>query len=285
MASRPSFKNELAEDRRELGPAGNDRELPLMIAVLDPWQEHPDVESIDEERLGRDGKFYPATVATLVEFEDTCRDNANWWQDGILEKADAVDCAQRHAELWGMVEALGQADARRKIIKQSHGLPYYVHMLGKHSFRAAADAHTIAISSGIVDLAIKEFLEDTEQFYYDDYQTAVSSNQKDSQFKVVLFACARADGNESGFFSATSVISPLSRILRREVKHANFQRHLTEFMSKERGPVLIRRGSERQYPHRFFDPMMQPYILMRAMRDGLLPPDPAPQEEGDPRLF
>ncbi|MCA1546314.1 hypothetical protein I6F36_05785 [Bradyrhizobium sp. BRP19] len=37
-----------------------------------------------------------------------CRDYAGWWHDGILQKADAVDCVQRHAELWGTVVELGQ---------------------------------------------------------------------------------------------------------------------------------------------------------------------------------
>jgi len=163
-----------------------------------------------------------------------------------------------------------EQSARQKIIKLSYGLPYYVHMLGKHSFKAAALAKNLTISSATVDTAIDEFIEDTEQFYYDDYHRAISSNQTDSQFKEVLLACALAKRNESGFFSATSVIHPLSMILGREVKHANFQRHITEFMSEARGPILIRRGSERQYRYRFSDPMMQPYILMRGMREGLM---------------
>ncbi|MDN5003801.1 AAA family ATPase [Bradyrhizobium sp. GCM10027634] len=161
--------------------------------------------------------------------------------------------------------------AREKIIRLSYGLPYYVHMLGKQAFKVAAQKKQLSISSETVNSAMDEFLEDTEQFYYDDYHNAVTSNQTDSQFKEVLLACAMANGNESGFFSATSVIQPLSRILGREVKHANFQRHLTEFMSEARGPILIRRGSERQRRYRFTDPMMQPYILMRGIREGLIP--------------
>jgi Cdc6-like AAA superfamily ATPase len=175
--------------------------------------------------------------------------------------------------------------ARNKIIKLSYGLPYYVHMLGKHSFKTAANGRYLRITSATVDQAIDDFLEDTEQFYYDDYHNAVSSNQTDSQFGEVLLACALAVTNESGFFSATSVIRPLSKILGREIKHANFQRHLTEFMSEARGPILIRRGSERQYRYRFSDPMMQPYILMRGMRDGLIAEPNSLEDGGDATLF
>ncbi|WP_050424666.1 hypothetical protein [Bradyrhizobium tropiciagri] len=162
-------------------------------------------------------------------------------------------------------------NVRNKIIKLSYGLPYYVHMLGKQAFKVAAIKKQLSITNEVLNSAMDEFLEDTEQFYYDDYHNAVTSNQTDSQFREVLLACAMANRNESGLFSATSVIEPLSQILEREVKHANFQRHLTEFMSDARGPILIRRGSVRQRRYRFTDPMMQPYILMRGIREGLIP--------------
>jgi hypothetical protein len=159
-------------------------------------------------------------------------------------------------------------------VGKEFGLPYYVHMLGKHSFRVAAENHELIITDDTVGSAIADFLEDTEQFYHDDYYTGISSNQTDTQFKEVLLACAMAARDDSGFFSATSVIAPLSVILGRLVKHANFQRHLSEFLAEARGPMLIRRGSERQYRYRFCDPMMQPYILMRGITDGLIPQSP-----------
>lgn len=46
MAPRPSFKNEIAEYRRALGPSQNNRETLLMHAVLDRWQEHPAADTI-----------------------------------------------------------------------------------------------------------------------------------------------------------------------------------------------------------------------------------------------
>lgn len=52
-------------------------------------------------------------VATREDLEEMCADYAGFWQDGILEKVDAVDCVQRHAELWGTVDALGQDEVQR----------------------------------------------------------------------------------------------------------------------------------------------------------------------------
>ena len=48
-------------------------------------------------------------VASLLEdFRECAADYAWFYRSGWLEKADAVDCAQRHAELWGAVDFYGQ---------------------------------------------------------------------------------------------------------------------------------------------------------------------------------
>ena len=52
-------------------------------------------------------------IADLEDFEKMCSDYVGFWQDGILEKIDAVDCVQHHAELWGMVDAFGQDEIQR----------------------------------------------------------------------------------------------------------------------------------------------------------------------------
>ena len=56
-------------------------------------------------------------------------------------------------------------------------------------------------------------------------------------------------------------------------------------MSNERGPILIRRGSERQYRYRFSDPMMQPYILMRGIRERMIPEISSLEDDGDATLL
>lgn len=51
---------------------------------------------------------------------------------------------------------------------------------------------------------------------------------------------------------------------------AHFARHLNEFLSSERGQILSRRGYERAYRFRFSDPMMQPYIIIKGIREGMV---------------
>jgi hypothetical protein len=47
-------------------------------------------------------------AASLQDFRECATDYARFYQTGVLKKADAVDCAQRHAELWGVVDLYGQ---------------------------------------------------------------------------------------------------------------------------------------------------------------------------------
>lgn len=54
-------------------------------------------------------------IATLEDFAE-CADYFAWyWQAGILEKAAAVDGAQYHAELWGLIELHGQEQIQAEI--------------------------------------------------------------------------------------------------------------------------------------------------------------------------
>lgn len=161
-------------------------------------------------------------------------------------------------------------DARWKIVLLSRGLPFYVHMLGKYAFQNAVENRRITVKDEDVDAAMDRLITETEQSFHDEYTLATSSNQTDAKFEEVLLACALAETDDSGFFSPTNVIPPLSKIRKKTVKHANFQRHLTEFISDIRGHILIRRGRERQYRYRFRDPMMQPYIIIKGIREEMI---------------
>jgi hypothetical protein len=158
-------------------------------------------------------------------------------------------------------------DARWTIVTLAHGLPYYVQMLGKYSSLHAVECRKLMIKEGDTEIAMDRLIEDSGQSFKDDYMEAVQSNQSGNLFKEVLLACALAEINESGFFTPTNVIEPLSAILHERKKHAHFERHLREFISAKRGRILVRRGDERQYRFRFDDPMMQPYIIIKSIRD------------------
>jgi hypothetical protein len=40
---------------------------------------------------------------------------------------------------------------------------------------------------------------------------------------------------------------------------------------QDRGPAIIRSGTEKSYEYRFLDPLVRPYAIIRGMRDNLIP--------------
>lgn len=161
-------------------------------------------------------------------------------------------------------------DARWTVVTLSRGMPYYVQMLGKYSSLNTVRRRKLKIELEDVESAMDRLIIDSGQSFQDDYRHAVHSNQSDNLFKEVLLSCALAPTDESGFFTPTNVIEPLNSILHERKRHAHFDRHLREFISEKRGHILIRRGDERQYRFRFHDPMMQPYVIIKGIRDGMI---------------
>jgi hypothetical protein len=62
----------------------------------------------------------------------------------------------------------------------------------------------------------------------------------------------------------------MTRVMRHKYEIAAFSRHLNDFCAKERGPILEKRGYRRRYRFRFLNPLMQPYVLMKGIADGIL---------------
>lgn len=166
-----------------------------------------------------------------------------------------------------------EPDALWKIITLSRGLPAYVHLLGMYAVQDAARTRRLTITESNVNAAIKRALVKSQESVQRDYAAATHTNRTDTLFKEVLLACALAQTDERGMFSPNAVVLPLAKITRRaEVQIANFQNHLKKFISPERNRILIRKGKERAYKFRFRDPMMQPFVIMKGVEDGLVDP-------------
>jgi Cdc6-like AAA superfamily ATPase len=160
-------------------------------------------------------------------------------------------------------------DAKWKIVNLSKGLPAYVHSLGKFTVYTALNKGRLSIIEDDVDEAINEILRSSQQSLKDAYEGATRSNQARAQFRHVLTACALARVDDAGYFIPTAVREPLSNILRKNVEISKFQENLIDFAGK-RGPILERTGESRAYRFRFVNPAMQPYVLMRGIRDGIV---------------
>lgn len=162
-------------------------------------------------------------------------------------------------------------DAKWKIINLAKGLPSYVHSLGKHSCLHALDFGRLHIAETDVDAAINSLITSSDQSFKDIYEAATRSNQPGNLLRHALTACALAKTDEAGYFMPVAVKDPLSDILGRQVDIANFQNHLKAFIDPKRRSILQRVGEPRAYRFRFAQPAMQPYVIMQAIADGILP--------------
>lgn len=170
----------------------------------------------------------------------------------------------------GRLSMNASPDALEEIVILSQGLPYITHLLALHTTRSALEANRKEllpddVSSGI-GLALAQWQESIKSSYYH----ATKSQQPGNIYKEVLLACALAETDELGFFSAASVREPLRQITRRNYDIPNFARHLKELSQQGRGDMLFRTGVQRRLRYRFNSPIMRPYIVMRGIQDGLI---------------
>lgn len=118
-----------------------------------------------------------------------------------------------------------------------------------------------------IDVALRKTQESVAQLYY-----SATYSARENLYKQVLAACANARTDDRGYFSAAAVRESLSELLGRRMEIPQFAMHLNAF-SSDRGPVLRKEGDKKKFRYRFLNPLLQPYVVMRALRDGLMTPE------------
>ena len=159
-------------------------------------------------------------------------------------------------------------NAKRQISLLSQGLPHYTHLLGLHSTRAAIDGSSREVSCEHVDSAISKAVEGAQQTLRSAYRKAITTARKDNIYAQVLLACALAKTDDFGYFAASDVKNPLGRIMHKPYEIGGFAKHLNDFCSSEKGPILRKTGVKHKYRFRFENPLMQPLIIMQGLVDG-----------------
>lgn len=164
------------------------------------------------------------------------------------------------------------ADAVWKIIFLSRGLPYYTHLLAMHAARYAIDHRKTVVKHEDVDKALEDAITELDQSIKEKYVMAVRSQRaEDTLYAPVLLACAFASTDELGRFQQSAVGAPLNKIIPgKNYQASTFALHMNAFTELDRGNVLQRFGTARNYRYRFADPMMQPYVILKGLQEGRL---------------
>ena len=161
--------------------------------------------------------------------------------------------------------------AAKSIARISQGFPYYTHLLA-----GAAGAEAIKKGKNRVDAltvfgAMVAASEDTDHAIKTSYTEAVSA-RADAQLDQTLLACALAEVDYLGYFSAASVKSPLELISGQKKSSGHFSHHLKRFASSASAFSVLeekRIGSRVRY--RFRDPLMKPFVLIKGIQSGMYP--------------
>ena len=164
-------------------------------------------------------------------------------------------------------------DALNEAAMLCQGLPYVTHLLALHSAREALKDQSLIISLEHIQRGVRQSLSQWQQSVISAYLNAVRSDRPGNIFKEVLAACAIAQCDDLGYFTAAAIRGPLRIITGRNYDIRNFSRHLNEFTKAERGPVLQRTGESRRVRYRFVSPLIKPYATMRSVADGMLTHD------------
>jgi len=162
-------------------------------------------------------------------------------------------------------------DALWRIAYFSAGLPYYAHSIGKYSALRAIEKQKRSIAEEIVLQAIDDCMDDVDYSIVESYTKATEYiYSKKNLFREVLAACALAETNDLGQFSALSIEAPLSAILGEQVKVPSFAFHLNEMCGPDRGSVLRKTGERKTYRYHFAEAAMQPYVIMKCLKDNAI---------------
>jgi hypothetical protein len=162
-----------------------------------------------------------------------------------------------------------EAAAKERIADYSYGLPNYTHLLAGLAAMQAVREDRARIGMGDLEHAIREAVEGELESVMTDYNQAVAA-PRGTNFKQVLLACALARKNEQRLFFASDVVAPLSEIAKRAYAVPAFARHLKEFCQPSHGPVLERRGPTRRIQYRFVDTLLEPYVILRGLAEGVI---------------
>jgi Cdc6-like AAA superfamily ATPase len=167
----------------------------------------------------------------------------------------------------------GVESARMRIAKASvsritvlsQGLPHYTHLLTQLAAQAALNERRVDIALRDVEAAVARAIERAQQSVTEAYYRATTGDG-DGRRRVLL-ACALAKEDDFGFFSAADLDEPLGR-LRGEAGAQGLEEDLQELAKSE--AVLQRRKEAGAERYRFVNPLLQPYVVMRGLSEGLV---------------
>ncbi|MCA9121933.1 MAG: hypothetical protein H6822_26655 [Planctomycetaceae bacterium] len=169
-----------------------------------------------------------------------------------------------------VVSVTADEKALHEISGLSKGLPHYTHLLGLHAGRAAIRHDSSLLSVSHVKEAIGASIDGAQHSIRNAYHKATLSQRKTASYVETLLACAMAETDEFGFFTAVDVRDPMACVMKKNIQLESYAKKLHKFCEEERGSVLRKTEMHGRARFRFLNPLMQPFVLMKGLHDGLI---------------
>ena len=157
--------------------------------------------------------------------------------------------------------------ATGRITQLSQGLPHYTHLLAQEAALAAVMSERDHVGMGDVIVAMERAVKRSPQTLAEKYHAATSSPRAKTLYPDVLLAAALTKGDELGYFAAADIREALRAITKKPYEIPAFSPHLHGLAEPDRGEVLQKIGTSRRFRFRFRNPLLQPYVIMRALAD------------------
>jgi Cdc6-like AAA superfamily ATPase len=164
-----------------------------------------------------------------------------------------------------------RSDALAFIVGLSRGLPHYAHLFGQQAAIQALRQRTLIVDISHVERALPACISETAQTIREKYHKASISPRAGNIYKEVLLAAALSQVDELGYFAPVGLRRELAKLLKRDDAPVSlYGQHLKVLCEDDRGNILEQKGTPRKYRYRFPEPMMQPFILMQGLAQGLV---------------
>jgi hypothetical protein len=147
--------------------------------------------------------------------------------------------------------------ARRSIIRTSHGLPYFTHLISLETLKTAALEGRLSAGSPDVHAALTRALSAADASLTTQLHDAINGTNQE-YYMSVLRAASICERNSYGSFTLANVRVTHKREFEQSAKEVNSA--IQAFCRLGRGPVLLTSGSRTNRLLRFRSPLFEAYV-------------------------
>lgn len=143
------------------------------------------------------------------------------------------------------------------------GFPHYAHLIGQSIASVLLSENVLTVTPEIFERSCGVAVDDAAESLNAAYAKAVATAKK-SKYPIILQACGLAKHDDRGVFRASEVAEAASELSGDSVTIPAVTPALGAFTSDERGNILETVVVSGRNQYRFRDPMMRPYLRLKA---------------------